>query len=128
MGAIAERDGRKRGYPMKAGANLAANVPAVLDSGYLTDVSDGSGSATSAGVTTFEADNSAGANGDVIAEVVSGEHKFANNGDITVANAGATAYFVDDSTVSSDSATSSRNAAGTITQVDGDGVWVALGV
>ncbi len=128
MGAIAERDGRKRGYPMKAGVSLAANVPAVLDGGYLTDVTDGSGAAISAGVTTFEVDNSTGVSGELMGEVVAGEHKFANNGDITVANAGDTAYFVDDSTVSSDSATSSRNAAGAITQVDGDGVWVALGV
>lgn len=128
MGAIAERDGRKRGYPMKAGANLAANVPAVLDAGYLTAVTDGSGSATSAGVTTFEVDNSTGVSGELMGEVVVGEHKFANNGDITVANVGATSYFVDDSTVSSDSNTSARNAAGTITQVDGDGVWIALGV
>lgn len=128
MSAIAERDGRKRGYPVKAGVSLASNVPTVLDAGYLTDVTDGSGAALSAGVTTFEVDNSAGASGDVMGEVVSGEHKFVNNGDITVANAGATAYFVDDSTVSSDSATSTRNAAGMITQVDSDGVWVETGV
>jgi len=128
MGAIAERDGRKRGYPMKAGVSLAANVPAVLDGGYLTAVADGAGAATSAGVTTFEVDNSTGVSGELMGEVVAGEHKFANAGDITAASVGSPAYFVDESTVSADSATSSRNAAGTIVQVDGDGVWVALGV
>jgi len=128
MGAIAERIGRKRAYLVKAATVLASNVPTVLDAGYLTDVNDGAGAALSAGVTTFEIDNSAGASGDVMGEVVAGEHKFVNAGDITVANAGDTAYFVDDSTVSSSSATSTRNAAGKITQVDSDGVWVELGV
>lgn len=128
MGVIAERDGRKRGYPMKAAVALAAGVAAVLDGGYLTDVTDGAGAALSAGVLTFGGDNSAGANGDVVAEVVSGEHKLANAGDITVANVGDTGYFVDGSMVSGSSNTGARNAAGTIVQVDDDGVWVELGL
>ncbi|PHS48761.1 MAG: hypothetical protein COB05_04425 [Marinobacter sp.] len=128
MGAIAERDGRKRGYPMKAGVVLAAGVPAVLDDGYLTTVTDGAGSALSAGVLTLGEDNRVGASGDIVAEVVAGEHKFANAGDITVATVGNVAYFVDESTVSSSSDTGSRNAAGKVTQIDNDGVWVMLGL
>lgn len=128
MSAKAQRQGLKRAYGVKAGVVISGNTPAVLDAGYLTTVADGGGSALSAGVTTLEVDNSAGANGEVLAEVVSGDHKFANSGDITVASVGSTAYFVDDSTVSIDHATNTRNAAGKITQVDGDGVWVETGV
>ncbi|SEQ24620.1 hypothetical protein SAMN03080615_00880 [Amphritea atlantica] len=127
MSAKAERVGRKRAYGVKAGVTLNANTPTVLDAGYLTAVTDGSGAALSAGVTTFEVDNSAGSNGSIIAEVVSGEHKFTNSGDIAVTDVGATAYFVNDSTLSIDHATNTLNAAGKIIQVDGDGVWVALG-
>jgi len=61
-------------------------------------------------------------------EVVTGEHKFTNSGDIAVTNVGDTAYYVDDSSVSSSHNTNSRNAAGIITQVDSDGVWVKTGV
>jgi hypothetical protein len=128
MGAIAKRLKGKRGYPVKAAKSLVAGEPAVLDSGYLTNVTDGGGTATSAGVATFEADNSAGASGDITAEVETGEHKFANAGDITVAHVGSTAYYVDASTVSISHDTNSRNPSGTITQVDSDGVWVNVGV
>nr|WP_067289880.1 hypothetical protein [Marinobacterium profundum] len=127
MGAIAERLGRKRAYPVKAATVLSQNEPALLASGYLTPVSGGTG--TSVGVTTLGADNSTGANGDVRAEVVTGEHKFVNNAaDITVSMVGATAYWVDASTVSSSDDTASRPAAGKITQVDSDGVWIDIGV
>lgn len=126
MGALAEREGRKRAYPVKAGAVINSNTPAVLVSGYLTTVDVLTG--LSAGVTTFEVDNSAGADGAVLAEVVAGEHKFSNAGDISAANVGQTAYFVTDSQVSISDATSTRNAAGKITQVDGNGVWVHTGV
>ncbi|MBU2967064.1 hypothetical protein Q4508_12560 [Amphritea sp. 2_MG-2023] len=127
MTAIAERLGRKRAYGVKTGVTLNANTPAVLVSGYLTSVTDGAGAGISAGVTTFEVDNSAGANGTILAEVVAGEHKFANSGDIAVTDVGATAYFVDDAIVSASHDTNSRNPAGKIIQVDGDGVWVNLG-
>lgn len=128
MSAIAERDGRKRGYPVKAGVVLASNTPAVLDAGFLTTVTDGGGSAKSAGVTSFGVDNNIGGNGDVTAEVVTGEHKFANSGDITNAHVGDLAYYVSDTSVSISHATNSRNVAGIITQVDSGGVWVETGV
>ena len=126
MGALAEREGRKRAYPVKAGAVISSNTPTVLVSGYLTTVDVLTG--LSAGVTTFEVDNSAGADGAVLAEVVTGEHKFSNAGDIAAANVGQTAYFVTDSQVSISDATATRNAAGKITQVEGNGVWVFTGV
>lgn len=126
MSALAEREGRKRDYPVKAGAVIAPNTPVVLVSGYLTTVDVLTG--IPAGVTTFEVDNSLGADGAVRAEVVTGEHKFSNAGDITVANVGQTAYFVTDGQVSISDDTATRNAAGKITQVDVNGVWVSVGV
>lgn len=126
MSALAEREGRKRDYPVKAGAVIAPNTPAVLVSGYLTTIDVLTGIA--AGVTTFEVDNSLGADGAARAEVVTGEHKFSNGGDITVAHVGQTAYFVTDGQVSISDDTATRNAAGKITQVDVNGVWVSVGV
>lgn len=129
MGARAERDGRKRAYPMKAAITLPPNTAAVLDAnGRLTTVADGGATATSAGVTTLGADNSAGANDAIRGEVVAGAHKLVNSGDITIAHVGDTAYFVDADTVSISHATNTRAAAGAIIQVDDDGVWVKLGV
>jgi hypothetical protein len=126
MSALAEREGRKRAYPVKAGAVINPNTPTVLVGGYLTTVDVLTGIA--AGVTTFEVDNSLGADGAARAEVVTGEHKFSNAGDITVASVGQTAYFVTDGQVSISDDTATRNTAGKITQVDVNGVWVSVGV
>lgn len=126
MGAIAKRITKRRAYPVKAATVIAACEPVLLASGYLTPVSGGVG--TCVGVAEILVDNTTGANGDIQAPVEAGEHKFANAGDVVAASVGATAYFVDASTVSIDDDTASRPAAGSITQVDADGVWVELGV
>lgn len=128
MSAIAERNGRKRAYPVAAGVVINPNTPYVLVSGYLDIVTAGSGAGVSAGVSTLDVDNSAGAAGAEYAEVVAGEHKFSNAGDITVASVGSDCYFVSDAQVSIGSDTGARNKAGKITQVDADGVWVFVGV
>jgi hypothetical protein len=128
MSAIAERDGRKRAYPIAAGVAVTPNTPYVLVAGYLNVVTAGAGAGISAGVSTLDVDNTNGSAGQQRAEVVVGEHKFGNAGDITVATVGSDCYFVTDAQVSSDSNTGARNKAGKVTQVDTDGVWVQVGV
>ncbi|MCY1460857.1 hypothetical protein D9M71_784510 [compost metagenome] len=54
---------------------------------------------------------------------------FANSAagdEITRADIGATAYIVDDQTVAKTDGTSTRSVAGTIRDVDSDGVWVEI--
>lgn len=71
-------------------------------------------------------DNSAGSAGDKLCVSRKGTFKFANDGTIDRANIGDTAYIVDDQTVADNNGTSTRSAAGTIVQVDSDGVWVSI--
>lgn len=73
------------------------------------------------------ADNSAGANGDIRVKVKRGCYKFANSAStdqITLADVGASAYIVDDQTVAKTSGSSTRSIAGTIRDVEADGVWI----
>jgi len=79
---------------------------------------------TAVGRAEEQVDNSAGADADVTVQVSKGVFLFANAGDITIAHIGALAYINDDQTVSSVS--TSKTTAGTIKQVDSDGVWVEI--
>ncbi|MEE2025034.1 hypothetical protein [Alkalimonas mucilaginosa] len=124
--SIAKRIGVKRAYPVAAATSLHVNTIAVLAAGLAIPLAQAAGTELSAGVVTF-AVNNPGAAGAVRVEVEAGEHKFTTT-DIVAADVGATAYFVDDRTVSKSHDTNSRPIAGKIIQVDDDGVWVELGV
>lgn len=74
-------------------------------------------------------DNTGGADGDKTVLVEKGTFRFANSaaGDaITRADIGATAYIVDDQTVAKTNGTNTRSAAGTIMDVEAQGVWVKI--
>lgn len=69
--------------------------------------------------------------GAVTLKVKTGIFKFNNStaGDaITIADLETSCYIVDDNTVAKTNGTSTRSAAGTVKQVDADGVWVAIGL
>lgn len=69
--------------------------------------------------------------GAVTLKVKTGVFKFNNStaGDlIAIADLETTCYIVDDNTVAKTNGTSTRSAAGTVKQVDADGVWVAIGL
>lgn len=73
------------------------------------------------------ADNSAGANDAIKADVDVGVFRFKNSsaGDaIAQADIGATCYIVDDETVAKTDGTGTRSAAGIVFDVDSLGVWV----
>ncbi len=111
---------------------LAANVKVFAGALVCTDAA---GNATpGATATTLKGagraeeavDNTGGAAGDVAVLVKRGVYRFANAGDVTRAHIRASAYAVDDQTVSASSATNTRSVIGTIEDVDAQGVWVRI--
>jgi hypothetical protein len=81
------------------------------------------------GVAQTRADNSAGAAGDIRVNVRTGTYRLDNSAAadlITVADIGAVCYVVDDETVAKTDAAGTRPVAGTIRNVDADGVWVEI--
>jgi hypothetical protein len=86
----------------------------------------------SAGVCVGVADETvanSGSAGDVSVQVRRGTFQFLNSasGDLIArADIGATCYIVDDQTVAKTDNSAARKAAGTIVDVDADGVWVRI--
>ncbi len=74
-----------------------------------------------------QADNSSGSAGDISVEVRKGVFKFENSSggdEITGADIGSDCYIVDDQTVAKTDGTGTRSVAGTVFEVEADGVWV----
>ena len=81
------------------------------------------------GIALSSMDNTGGADGDMTLEYRPGRFRFENStgGDeITAANIGDLAWIVDDQTVARTTGGSVRSQAGTIEDVDAQGVWVVL--
>jgi hypothetical protein len=81
------------------------------------------------GVAVEQADNSAGAAGDIRVKVRRGTWRFLNSasGDqITQADIGNDCYIVDDQTVAKTNGTNTRSVAGKVQDVDAGGVWVTF--
>lgn len=77
-----------------------------------------------------QADNSAGAAGDINVTIRRCVAKFVNsssNDAITIADVGEECFIVDDQTVARTNLTSQRGVAGLVVGVDSDGVWVEVG-
>ncbi len=82
-----------------------------------------------AGRAEAEVDNTDGQDGVLTIDVLEGEFKFENSADadeITIAEVGKTCYIVDDETVAKTDGGGTRSAAGFVTGVDDDGVWVKI--
>lgn len=121
------REGNQMEPPVAAATRIwAGAMVAINASGYAVP---GATSTTlkAAGVAEQRADNSAGAAGDIRVKVRKGTFRFANSsaGDaIALTDIGATVFMVDDQTVAKTNGTNTRSAAGTVVDVDADGVWV----
>lgn len=119
----------RRAYPVAASVHCFAGAIAVLNSsGYALPATTATGR-IALGRFAAEADNSAGAAGDVSVEVERGIFRFANSADadeLTAADIGKACYLVDDQTVAKTSATNTRSIAGYIDEVDDSGVWVLI--
>ena len=82
---------------------------------------------TAVGRADQHVDNSGGAAGDLTVDVRRGVFRFGNSAgadEIGAEDIGSTAYVVDDETVALTDGTSTRSVAGTIYDVDAQGVWV----
>ncbi len=121
------REYRAPSRPVAAGVKIHEGaLVALTAAGYATP---GAVAATlkMAGKARATVDNTGGANGAKFVEIERGCHQFANSaaGDlITIADVGGTAYIVDDQTVAKTNGGATRSAAGTIVDVDAQGVWV----
>lgn len=120
----ARRSGDEYSHPVAASTKIfAGSLVALNATGY---AAPGSAVATlkSPGRAEEQVDNSAGANGAKTVTVSKGTFKWANHGTNTLnrTHIGSTCYIEDDQTVGS-SATG-KSAAGTVMQIDSDGVWV----
>lgn len=122
---LANRQGRLRGYPVKAAIVIASSSLVLFDAtGYAIPQASAPGTAKLLGVSTHQADNTDGAAGAIKVEVNHDEVFLLNSGDVTKTHVGTKVYLSDTNKVSIDSNTNAHPAAGTVTQVDDDGVWV----
>lgn len=114
--------------PVKAATTCYQGGLAVLDAGYAAPGRAATG-LIAAGV--FIESVTAVAAGDATARVEPGVYKFANSsaGDlIAQADVGTDCYIVDDQTVAKTNGSNTRSRAGKVFAVDGDGVWVQVGL
>lgn len=81
------------------------------------------------GVADELADNGSGSAGDINARVRRGTFRFDNSAssdEITAAEIGTLCYAVDDQTVAKTDGSGTRSPAGTVSEVDSNGVWVLM--
>lgn len=79
-----------------------------------------------AGVATESKDNTGGADGDLSVVVRRGQEFKLEASGLDQADVGQTGYISDDETITNAAGATNDVPAGTITQVDSDGVWVHL--
>lgn len=108
-----------------AGANIFAGALVVANaSGYAAAGSTAS-DLTYLGRADEHVDNTAGINGAKSVKISRLQaFKFKNDGSITQAHIGKPSYIVDDETVAATNGSATRSAAGTIIEIDSDGVWI----
>jgi hypothetical protein len=124
--ATLERDGSLVNYAAAASKKFFAGSLACINaSGYLTPGATAT-TLKAAGRVEAYADTTGLSAGDVKVLVRRGCFKFANAGDIVIADTLGTAYIVDDQTVAGDDGTGTRSVAGKIIEVESDGVWVEI--
>ena len=122
---------RERGnetHPVKAATTIFAGSLVCLDASGWAVPGSTSTTLTAVGRAEMRVVNS-GANGDLSVDIRRGRFRFGNSasGDlITRADIGKSAYVVDDQTVAKTNGGSTRSVAGTIRDVDAQGVWVEI--
>jgi len=119
--------GDVRSFPLPANGKIFAGaMVAITAAGFAAGAT-----ATAANVTTGRADetvdNTDGANGDARVKVRRGVFQFANSGGadaIALTEVGKSCFVVDDQTVAKTDNAGARPVAGTVFDVDAQGVWV----
>lgn len=128
--ATPERDGKCFSFPVKAGKKIFTGALVVLATGYAEPGATAL-NLLAVGRAEEPVDNSGGADGDVNVEVRAGCFRYANSAGadlIAETDIGASAYIVDDQTVAKTDGGGTRSKAGTIIDVDPQGVWIGLGL
>ncbi|MBF0422777.1 MAG: hypothetical protein HQL73_07275 [Magnetococcales bacterium] len=117
-------------YPVLTGVTIYAGALVVLDAdGYAKP-----GLTATGLITVGRAEGrvvNTGASGSVTVQVQRGVYLYENSAaadEITRSEVGDTCYIVNDETVAKTDAVGTRSAAGKVMAVDGDGVWVKLGI
>lgn len=121
------RDGRTVAAPMEATTKIPGGVMAQINAAGNMVNAVATAANKTVGVPDATIDNSAGVAGAITGEARRGVFRFFNSaaGDqITRADYGASCYVVDNQTVAKTSNSNARPVAGTIRDVDADGVWV----
>jgi len=124
------RTGARFSDPLAAAAVVFAGGMVMLDAAGNAVPGKTAVGLIARGVAQYSVDNSAGAAGDLTVESEPGVYQFDNSAAadlITRAEIGDIAYVVDDQTVAKTNGGATRSAAGTIEDVDADGVWVRIG-
>lgn len=113
------------GVPAAAGAKLYAGALVVANAtGYAAPGTTAVG-LTYLGRAEESVDNTGGANGAATVLVRRlNAFKWGNDGSITQAHQGKTAYIVDDQTLAATDGAGTRSAAGRIVGIEPDGVWI----
>lgn len=119
------RGSRQHVHPVAANVRIHAGALVVLGAGF-AEPGTTAVDKRAAGRAAAPADNTGGAAGDVMVTVDRGEFLFANDGSITQAHVGGTAYIVDDQTVAATDGGGTRSPAGTIRGIETGGVWVEI--
>lgn len=123
------REGEDYSFGVAASTKIPAGVIVQIDStGYARNgAADTSVSLKTVGVSQALADNSAGAAGATLVPVKRGTFRFGNSDSsdlVALADINGTAYVKDNQTIAKTNASSTRVSAGTIVDVDADGVWI----
>lgn len=121
-------EGDRYSFGVAASSKIFAGSLVVLNGGYAEPGSVATG-LVAVGRAEEQVDNGDGQDGDKTVTVRRGVFQFANSAsadEITASDIGATCYIVDDQTVAKTDDSSSRSAAGTVRQVDAQGVWVEI--
>jgi len=126
-----QRAGTDLELPVAAATKIfAGSIVAVNASGGAAGYATKGATATvlrGVGVAIEQADNSAGAAGDIRVKVRRGTWRFLNSAaadQITAADIGADCYIVDDQTVAKTNGSATRSVAGKVVDVEPAGVWV----
>jgi len=124
------RDGKQFSDPVAAATKIFAGSMYALSATGFAVPAGTAGSGIARAVCQTQADNSAGADGDINANGETGVFQFANSAStdlIARTDIGATCYIADDNTVAKTDNSGARKAAGEIVDVDANGVWVRVG-
>lgn len=122
-----EKQGGLRSIPVAASTLIYAGAIVMVNASGLATKGVTGTALTAAGVAEARADNSAGIASAINVRVRRGIFCFDNSASadaIAEKDIGATVYVVDDHTVALTSNSAARSAAGTVFEVDADGVWV----